>query len=196
MGRKRSVPLLLFFAMGFLVTGCGELQERTSTLASPAPPILPIQTGREAAATVSAQSPLPTVSISPSIREGLPASREVLEAMYGREALSIDGTEALLPAPVPNRIMTVHINLMACFWEGPDKKCLVVTDRAFDNCHVCQADIDSAIFQLINGSWELVVFQSKAISLGSFGHVPKGELIQIGPDKYAALIESDWGARL
>ena len=195
MGKKRSEPLLLFFVVVFLVTGCVEPQETSTTPVSPAYPISPIQAENKPAATALVQSTSPTVSVSPSIREGMPTSRQVLEAMYGNQALSINDTEATLPASVPNRTTTVHINLMACFWEGLDEKCLVVTDGSFDNCHACQADIDSAIFQLINGSWELVVFQPKVISLGSFGYVPKGELIQIGPDKHAALIKSGWAGQ-
>ncbi len=115
--------------------------------------------------------------------------------MYGDEALSISDTEAILHAPVPHYTTTVHINLMACFWEDLTEKCLVVTDSAFDHCHACQADIGGAVFQQVNGSWKLVVFRPNIISLGSFGYVPKGELIQIGPDKRAALIRSGWAGQ-
>ncbi len=125
----------------------------------------------------------------------MPTTKQVLEAMYGNESLSISDTEATLHAPVPNYTTTVHINLMACFWEDLAEKCLVVTDSAFNSCHACQADIGGAVFQRINGSWELIVFQPKIISLGSFGYVPKGELIQIGPDKHAALIRSGWAGQ-
>ncbi len=211
MGKKEGAMSLLFFVVVFLVTGCVGFQETSTTPVPSGYPISPIQVENVPTATALAQSPIPTVSISPtptatlsslptvslssSIRESIPTSRQVLEAMYGDEALSISDTEVLLPAPVPNYTTTVHINLMACFREGPDEKCLVVTDGAFDNCHICQSEIDCAMFQVVNGSWELVVFQPNVISLGSFGYVPKGELIQIGPDKHAALIRSGWAGQ-
>ena len=192
MGKKRSALLLLLFVAAFFVAGCVGFQEISTTPVPSAYQSSPVQAENKPATTVLAN---PTVSVLSSMRESIPTGRQVLEAMYGNEALSINDTEAILPAFVPDRTTTVHINLMACFWEGTDEKCLVVTDGSFDNCHVCQADIDGAIFQLINGSWELVTFQPKVISLGSFGYAPKGRMIQIGPDKHAALIKSGWAGQ-
>ncbi len=137
----------------------------------------------------------PVYTVSPSTAESLLTPRQALEAMYGSEALSISDTEALLNAPVPSRTTAVHINLMACYWEEHAEKCLVITDSVFDNCHACKADIGGAVFRRANGTWQLAVFQPKIISLGSFGYVPKGELIQIGPDKHAALIRSGWAGQ-
>jgi 3D (Asp-Asp-Asp) domain-containing protein len=75
------------------------------------------------------------------------------------------------------------------------EKRLVITDGAFDYRHACQAAIGGAVFRQENGSWKLVAFQPNIISLGSFGYVPKGTLIQIGPDKHAALIRSGWAGQ-
>ncbi len=115
-----------------------------------------------------------------------------LELMYGEDALSVTETEVLLPAPYSGYTTTVHLNLMTFFWENAAEQCLVITNSAFDNSHVNQATIDGAIFRWRGDSWKLAAFQPNLISLGSFGYVPKGSLVHIGPDKHAALLRSKW----
>lgn len=193
--REENARFLLFLVPAFLLAACVAVQEAPVTRSIPSGyPVSPLNVKVLPTATRSARPPSPAAPAS-SIIEGMPTTRQALEALYGDEALSISDTEATLHAPVPNYTTTVHINLMACFWEDLTEKCLVVTDSAFDYCHACQADIGSAVFQRINGSWELIVFQPTIISLGSFGYVPKGELIQIGPDKHGALIRSGWAGQ-
>lgn len=191
--RKKSVTFLLLSMLAFLLAACAIVQDTPITPSIPpeyvASPIKPKSMSRT---TGLAQPPSPIIIVPSVMREGMPTPRQAFEAMYGAKALSITDTEATLPAPVPNYTTTVHMNLMACFWEGLAEKCLVVTDSAFNFCHACQADIGGAVFQRIDGSWKLAVFRPTIISLGSFGYVPKGELIQIGPNKHAALIRSGW----
>lgn len=140
-------------------------------------------------------SVLPTPSVEPEQTIGVLTPRQALAAMYGNEAFAIYDTEALLPAPVAEYTTTVRINVIACYWEDYEDKCIVITDGAYNTCHLCQADIGGAIFRIVNNSWRLSVFQRNIISLGSFGYVPKGELIRIGPNKYAVLLRSGWAGQ-
>ncbi len=140
-------------------------------------------------------SVLPTPSVEPEQTVGVLTPRQALAAMYGNEAFAIYDTEALLPAPVAEYTTTVHINVIACYWEDYEDKCIVITDSAYNTCHACQADIGGAIFRIVNNSWRISVFQRNIISLGSFGYVPKGELIRIGPNKYAVLLRSGWAGQ-
>ncbi len=191
MPKNKNEPLFLIFVMVLLISGCAEFHKPSPSGVS----ISPLQMENKPPATVMVQALSHTIPSSSSIRKTIPTGRVVLEAMYGDEALSMNDKEAIIPAQVPNQTAIVHINLMTCFWESLEEKCLVVTDKSFDNCHVCQAEIDSAIFQRMHDSWELTVFQPNVIALGSFGYVPKGELIQIGPDKHAALVKSSWNGQ-
>lgn|GEM_PF-2524246 len=178
----------------------------TMTPASTKPPIAVAVQGL----SDSAVSPVPTppfyygnlATLVPAITipvfqntQGIPTTRQVLEALYGNVAISISDTEALLPGPMPGYTTTVRMNLMACYWEEGVEKCLVITDSAFSDAHVSQADIGGAVLTRINGVWRVAVFQPHITSLGSFGHVPKGALIQIGPDKHAALMRGEWAGQ-
>jgi hypothetical protein len=139
---------------------------------------------------------VPSVAISAFQNvQGIPTPRQVLEALYGNVAISISDTKALLPGPMPGYTTTVQINLMACYWEDGVEKCLVITNSAFDYSHVSQADIGGAVLKRINGVWHIAIFQPYITSMGSFGYVPKGYLIQIGPGKYAALLRGEWAGQ-
>lgn len=185
--------LLLIFVLALSLSTCVAVEKSLSgpTLS---PMALPSLSTENLTAPTTAIGPTYTPEASSTIVSML-SPKQALELMYGEEALSISDREAHLRAPVEGYTTTVHINLMACYWEDDIEKCLVITDGAFDSSHVSQADIAGAVFYRIDSRWRLNVFQPHIISLGSFGYVPKGELIQIGPERYAVLLRSGWAGQ-
>jgi len=181
----------------------------TIFVTSPAPTWSPPVPTREK--PVVSQSPRPPTSVPapPSMipasacmpKPGLapiadpPDARQIFERMYGDGALSITDEEVLIRAPVQGLTTTVRLNLLAPYREGTTDKILVLTSGAFSNAHVAGATIDGAILVKSAGGWTMDTIRHDIVELGSFGYIPPGELVQIGPDKYGALLRSGWAGQ-
>jgi hypothetical protein len=93
--------------------------------------------------------------------------------------------------------------LVAPFVEANVQKWVVLTEWAgferggFDGCHLCGAGIGGGIFAKVGNNW---MVETKNISntvdtIGSWGHAPDGQLIQIGPNKYGFLFFEYYGGQ-
>lgn len=117
--------------------------------------------------------------------------QEALEQMYGKDVSVYPNNEA--SAVMADGVTyTININVFSCYWHvSGAETCLVITDRSYEHpCHGCGADIDGAVFSRTYRGWSLRSFRSKITQMGSFGRAPKGEIIQIGPEKYA--VQFNW----
>ena len=121
--------------------------------------------------------------------------RKALEVMYGSEATSITDDAAIIPAPIPDYATTVRVSLAAAYQENGVAKHLVITDSSFDTCHACQAVIDGAIFSATAEGWRLETLSKGIVKIGSFGYASRGQLVQIGPDKFGALLVSEYAGQ-
>src|SRR5690349_4119251 len=123
--------------------------------------------------------------------------QEALEQMYGKDVRILPGYEQSDASFTSADGITynIRINTFACYWDnlGSEigfERCLIVTERSTSyGCHPCGALIDSAVFDRTSTGWKTHSLKSNMIELGSFGQIPKGELIQIGRRKYAALLK-------
>ncbi len=117
--------------------------------------------------------------------------RQALQLMYGATASVQEGTLGFV-AKIPTKYLTdtAVINLVVGYQEDGIDKYQVMTARAFDTCHPCQAIIDAAIFSRHGNHWVVDINQKAITEGGSMGYIDKGSWVPIGPHKYGVLLRS------
>ena len=154
-------------------------------------------------ATLLPKTEIPTESETPipySTPVSIISHQEALEQMYGKGVRILPGYEQSDASFTSAEGITynIRINTFACYWDNLRseigfEKCIVVTERSTSyGCHPCGALIDSAVFDRTPTGWKTHSLKSNMIELGSFGQIPKGELVQIGRRKYAALLKGTY----
>lgn len=127
---------------------------------------------------------------SDSFVVSLPTREDVLVQMYGKDVNIYSDDKASIRTTQPDVTYDINVNLFSCHYEWHTEVCLVITDRSHDSCHECGAHIDGAVFERSYKGWRLRSLRSNIIEAGSYGHLTnKGEIIQIGTEKYAAQIK-------
>lgn len=178
---KTSIICFLFLTTLFLYSCSATYQENSSAIATSTPQTTP--------------SNIPTITLTPyieltlpsdSFAVSLPTHQDVLVQMYGKDVNIYPNNKASIRTTQPDMTYDINVNLFSCHYEWNTEVCLVITDRSYDGCHECGAHIDGAVFERSYRSWKLRSLRSNIIDIGSYGHAPKGEIIQIGVEKYAA----------
>lgn len=134
-------------------------------------------------ATVQENSLVAPVTPTPYDVVSLPTHQEALEQMYGKDLSIYPNNKASITSKEGMQY-DIHINVFSCYWEASiTETCLVITARS--QCVGCSSYIDGAVFNRTYKGWNLRSFRSNISVFGSLGKAPKGEIIQIGPEKYA-----------
>jgi hypothetical protein len=163
--------IILALVSQLLITAC-----RPAVAPAPTPVILPIATA------------VPFKMITGEFN-----TRQMLELMYSGEAISISDDTALIRRPPFEEYTTpFQINLVTAYQQAGIDKRLVITNGAFDTCHVCPATMDGGVFSKIQDEWQLTVLRKNIINLGSLGYVAKGTPIRISDEKYGAMLISEY----
>jgi hypothetical protein len=100
--------------------------------------------------------------------------------------------------PTTTFTMTWYINvvLAAPYDEAGRHKLAVLTewtkgprDGGDDSCHLCGADLGGGIFVKTGSTWvtETEDISNTVDTIGSWGHTPDGQLVQIGPNQHGFL---------
>ncbi len=133
-------------------------------------------------------TPAPTGTPVPQFFEGEFNLKKALEVLYLRDGVWFtDSDELKASVIIKGREYTATIDavLVAPFTEDGAEKYVVLAETALPfDCHPCSAEIGGGVFVRAGDLWTLEARADYLGSLGSFGHAPKGELIQIGPGKY------------
>jgi hypothetical protein len=143
--------------------------------------------------TVTPQTATPVIISTPT---SILSQQEALEQIYGKDVNILPGyAESDAYIMFANDITyNIRINIFSCYWDNLGlEKCLVITERSTSyGCHPCGVYIDGGVFDKSLTGWKLHAMQSNMAEIGSFGQIPKGELIQIGYKKYAALLKGTY----
>lgn len=127
-------------------------------------------------------------------------TQEALEQMYGKD-IRIQPNHELHDAlftSIKNVTYYIRVKMLSCYRDylgaEPDReKCLFITERSTGyGCIMCGNYIDGAVFDRAPSGWKIHALKSNMITLGTFGQTPKGELIQIGRGKFAALLRGSY----
>lgn len=113
--------------------------------------------------------------------------QEALEQIYGKDVTILSNTEASITS-ADNVKYNIRINVFSCYWDASEETCLVITDRS--QCMGCINYIDGATFGRNYSGWSLRLLRSNMLTIDSKGKAPKGEIIQIGTERYA--IQFKW----
>lgn len=142
-------------------------------------------------------TPTPILQTTPSVIPITPTPyslvslltrQEALEQMYGKEVTILSNNEASIKS-TDGIQYSIRINVFSCFWDVSSKEtCLVVTDRS--QCRGCVNYIDGASFSRNYSGWNLRLLRSNMLTIESMGLAPKGEIIEIGTERYA--IQFKW----
>ncbi len=142
------------------------------------------------ATTATEQSTPSSVPITPTTYNavGLITRREALEQIYGKDVTMLSNNEASITSADGIRY-GIRINVFSCYWDASSQEtCLVITDRS--QCMGCTNYVDGATFGRNYSSWHLRLLRSNILTIDSKGKAPKGEIIQIGTERYA--IQFKW----
>ncbi len=154
--------------------------------------------GYEEQASIGLQTPTPTPFTDPSftIKKGL----ETLYRSFTGTVVT-DQNVAYVPEEHPASgvlTWTVNVVLAAPYDEANRHKFAILTEWSqfergdLGGCHLCGAALDGGVFVKSGQDWLL---ETRSISelidtIGSWGHAPDGELVQIGPAKHGFLFYS------
>src|SRR5215216_3478350 len=109
--------------------------------------------------------------------------QEALEQIYGRDITILSSNEASITS-ADGAKYNIRINVFSCYWDASSEEtCLVITDRS--QCLGCVNYIDGASFSRNDSGWNLRLLRSDMLTIDSKGRAPKGEIIQIGTERYA-----------
>lgn len=175
--KKPIISILPVILMLLFISACGAPQIIEK-------PIIPIT------ATSSPTTTTPTSVIT---------SQEALEQMYGKDIYIQPDYDNYEPHDATLTTATVgtyyiRVNILSCYRDYLEReKCLIITDKSTSyTCQICGTQIDGAVFDRTNSGWKMRVLKLNMIELTPNGLIPKGELIQIGRGKYAALLRGTY----
>lgn len=86
-----------------------------------------------------------------------------------------------------NQFECTKILLAEPYLQHAEEQILMLTETINSECHVCFPILTFAIFQSQAEGWILVSKQSDFSSIGSWGHAPPAELIEIGHNRFGIL---------
>jgi hypothetical protein len=99
-----------------------------------------------------------------------------------------------LTLPIGKEIKTLNVNIVQTetFEKKGKEHKLIVTESNYQNndCHACTPYIGAALFMKENNQWKLIQERHFITRFGSFGKILKGDLIQIGINKFGILFRS------
>ena len=128
------------------------------------------------------------ITSTPHSLVSLITRQEALEQMYGQEVNILSNTEASMNSTDGTKY-NIRINVFSCYWDSSSTEtCLVVTDRS--QCRGCDNYIDGASFIRNYSGWNLRLLRSNMLTIPSKGLAPKGEIVEIGTERYA--IQFKW----
>ena len=136
------------------------------------------------------QTTYPVASVTPAIYNAASfiTHQEALEQMYGKDVTILSTNEASIKS-TDGVEYSIRINVFSCYWDISSKEtCLVVTDRS--QCRGCGNYIDGASFSRNYSGWNLRLLRSNMLTIASKGLAPRGEIIEIGTERYA--IQFKW----
>lgn len=140
--------------------------------------------------TVIAQSTPSIIPITPTIYNvaSFITRQEAFEQIYGKDVTILSSNEASITS-ADGKKFSIRINVFSCYWDAfSEETCLVITDRS--QCRGCANYIDGATFSRNYSGWNLRLLRSNILTIDSKGKAPRGEIIQIGAEKYA--IQFKW----
>jgi hypothetical protein len=141
-----------------------------------------------------------TVTSSPTTTpSSIITSKEALEQMYGKDIdvqSNYDNYEphdAILTTATGGKYY-IRVNMLSCYRDYLEReKCLIITDKSKRyTCQICGTQIDGAVFDRTTSGWKMHALNLNMKELTPNGLIPKGELIQIGRGRYAALVRGGY----
>lgn len=154
-----------------------------STISTPAP---------SSGSTLTAQAGIDSVAFD------IPRAMELLYGDEGTLETSPQGEVIVRIPPSPgsedDQDQIIRILLTAAYREADEEMHVLITETGPEGtgAHAAMAQIGGAVFHVVDNTWQLEIEQRSITMMGSFGHAPAGDLMQIGPDRHGFLFEPDW----
>jgi len=124
-----------------------------------------------------------------------------MELLYGNEGTLETDSQGEVTVRIPrspgsldDQDQIIRIRLSTGFREAGEDKYVLLTETGPEGtgAHAAMAQIGGAVFHIVAGVWRIEIEQRSITMMGSFGHEPAGDLMQIGPDRHGFLFEPDW----
>ena len=140
----------------------------------------------------------------PAVQAAMPApptQDKILELIYP-ERKTVDGQRVWEPSKdetkgledsesdslLDSQLVTQVVQVIPVI-QGNQFKLLALTSAATEACHACSALAGIALLTYRDGAWRVQLQNRAAKVMGSWGRVPAGRLLEIGPERYGVLIE-------
>lgn len=93
-----------------------------------------------------------------------------------------------------NNVITIVTN-ESYAEDGIAKRFIItqITPRGDFDCRLCYPDVGAAVFAKIDGTWQLESVAPHMGQFGMWGSLYKGELVEIGRDRYGMLFDTHFG---
>jgi hypothetical protein len=156
-----------------------------------------------ATADISTNAPIsgPTLTAQAMINVGAFDLHWAMELLYGGEGNLETSPQGEVMVRIPrapgseqDQDQIIRILLATNYREAGEDKYVVLTETGPEGmgAHAAVAQIGGAIFHWTAHAWQIEIQQRSITSMGSFGHAPGGDLVNIGSDKHGFLFQPMW----
>ncbi len=143
------------------------------------------------------ETPTPNCTIatklpSPLVTEDISISLALQWVYGGSECINFEKQEVYVNNSGQGYSVVKPL-LSGSFEENGLSKFILLTEMIFaSDCHPCGAVIGGVIFVKSGDTWREEISNQHIIEVGSFGRAPRGDLMQIGHERYGAIFRSSY----